>query len=671
MTTTPNALINESSPYLRQHAYNPVHWLPWRQDALELATQRDKLLIISIGYAACHWCHVMEKDSFEDQEVAAIMNQYFVSIKVDREERPDIDHIYMNVCQLINNSGGWPLNIIALPDGRPVYAGTFFPKENWKNLLAYFHNAYQNEKDKLIIQAEKLTEGIKYIETFYQQVELQIPTIESIINAHLKSKKLWDFRLGGLAGEPKFVMPGYFMFLINYIQLKTDSETESFLLRTLDQVATQGIFDWVEGGWARYSTDENWLVPHFEKMLYDNALLIQLYAQAYLIYKDNDLYKFVITQSINYCMEVLSDGKGVYYASMDADSEGIEGKYYIWSYNELKEILSDNFEEFITYFDVRQEGNWEGAIILRIQPNIELSGASKEMVKSCLIKLKNYRKQRIAPSIDDKAITAWNAMMVSALCKASLAMPDNNYIEQAYKTADHLMNRMTTPDLKIYRNFHSLNNKPTINGFLDDYAFVIKAYTDLYHVSFDEKWLLLAAEILSSAIERFYNQESFMFYYKDKNDDALIAHHIESQDNVIPSSNAVMAANLYHLSLVYGDENWRSMAFKMVSIMGDSIHKNALWYYQWTNLAWEMAITSYEVVIIGKDAKKLYEQIDSKYRPNILFFIAERASALPIFDQRYVPEHTYIYVCSGQQCSMPVKTIAELETLIAPAIEDY
>jgi len=557
-----NHLIQETSPYLLQHAHNPVNWYAWGDEALNKAKEEGKMLLISIGYSACHWCHVMEEESFENEEIAKIMNDYFVCIKVDREERPDIDQVYMNAVQLITGSGGWPLNCFALPDGTPFYGGTYFKPEQWKQLLLNIQNTYVNEKNKIDEYAQKLKEGILGTEIIHLKGVDADFTMSQIDNAFKKWSAFFDNINGGNNRAPKFPMPVSLEFLLKYHYYSGEKSAMDHCLLTLDKMMNGGIYDQVGGGFARYSVDEIWKVPHFEKMLYDNAQLISLYSKAYQITHDEN-YKAVIEQSIEFVLRELTSKEFGFYASLDADSDGKEGKFYVWTKNEVLQILGEkDTEMFSEYFGITDDGNWKNSNILyhignavEIGTKYELSDKElKSIIDESRQKLLRERQNRIRPRLDNKILTSWNALMLIALTEAYKVLNNEKYLKTALKNAEFISKELIKNDNRIVRNYRE--NLAEINGFLDDYAITAQAFISLFQVSNDEKWLKKAKDITNYAIAHFYDEKSGMFFYTSDIDEVLVARKMELSDNVIPASNSIMGNVLYILSKYYYDSNY-------------------------------------------------------------------------------------------------------------------
>ena len=512
-----NELIHESSPYLLQHAHNPVNWYPWGEEAFKKARDENKLLLISIGYAACHWCHVMENESFEDLEVANFMNDNFICIKVDREERPDVDQIYMTAVQLITGRGGWPLNALALADGKPFYAGTYFPKSNWLKVLKHFTEINRQDPQSLADQAERVTKGIQTSDQITLVAEEELVSMEDLDLIFRKWKTSIDFKRGGENKAPKFPMPSAWEYLLEYHFHSENPDALRAVKSTLDHMAFGGIYDQLGGGFARYSTDATWKVPHFEKMLYDNAQLISLYSKAYQLTQD-PLYQQVVEETIEFLdREFLSPQNG-YFSSLDADSDGEEGKYYVWTKKEISSCLHEKAPLFIEYYNVSSKGNWEHGknILLRDKSNSEFAvqhGITEKELKERLendkANLLSLRSSRIKPRLDDKILTSWNSLMISGLVDAYKALGRSSYLNKALATASFLVKHAIQENHELTRNYK--NGRSNIHALLDDYAFTISSFINLYEVTFDEKWLYKANELTKYTLEHFFDPETGMF----------------------------------------------------------------------------------------------------------------------------------------------------------------
>ncbi len=661
-----NHLIHENSPYLLQHAHNPVDWYPWGEEALEKARREDKMMLISIGYAACHWCHVMEHESFEDSVVAEIMNEHFVCIKIDREERPDIDDIYMTACQLASGQGcGWPLNSFALPDARPVWAGTYFPKEQWMNILRQFAKMWTNEKDKLQDYAQKLTRGIQSQD---QIIKAETQSFSKEI-AHKMAKGLLDkvdMRRGGRQGSPKFPMPSNYRYLLNYHVMTDDEDALEAVNITLTQMANGGIYDQLGGGFARYSVDADWIVPHFEKMLYDNGQLLSLYSQAYSLTGDS-LYSKVIGEMIGWLNREMTDASGGFYSSLDADSEGEEGKFYVWTASEIDSLLTEvEAQIYKDYFTVKPGGNWEeGKNILYRNLSDEnvcrkhgiTHSELQSVISSSNDKLFIARAERIRPGLDDKILTSWNALMIIGLLDAYQATQNEQPLKMALRNADFLKKFMLQDDHRLARNFK--DGKVKINGFLDDYAFTIEAFMKLYQVTFDEKWLYEAKALADYAIKHFYDQESGFFYYTSDIDPPLVARKKEIGDNVIPGSNSAMARNLHFLSHYFYDEGYRGLSDQLLFSMVEPILQSGQtsFYSNWALLYLEKLHPTYEIAIVGKDFRKHLQSFQRMFLPNSLFLGGADEGSLALLRDKLQDDETMIYVCQNRVCQLPVRTV--------------
>ncbi|PIB36110.1 thioredoxin [Reichenbachiella sp. 5M10] len=662
--THTNALIDETSPYLLQHAHNPVDWNPWGEKALAEAQSNNQLIVVSIGYAACHWCHVMEHESFEDSLVAAQMNQNFVSIKVDREERPDIDQIYMNAAQLLTGQGGWPLNVIALPDGRPVFAGTYFPKENWLKVLDYFSNIYQNDPQKLIDQAEKVTEGI---------VQNEIPTFNESGSSYSKenAKAIADTLLqsidpiyGGKKGAPKFPMPTNYEYLLAESYYRKDTEVTEALRTTLNRMADGGIYDHLGGGFARYSVDATWTVPHFEKMLYDNAQLISLYSHAYQYFGD-DRYKQTVIETIAFCNRELKDSFGGYHSSLDADSDGEEGKFYVWDDKEIDSLLQDRALIFKTYYGITPKGNFEGKNILERKSSLtslaDDFGLSEAQVSTILDESKQTlmaaRDQRVRPALDDKVLTSWNGLMITALVDAYFALGDETYLENALTTGTFLWDQQLFDSNRIHRNFK--NGKSNIHGFLDDYAFSILAFIKLYEATFDEKWLYKADELKGFVNEHFLDLETQMYYYTSDTDEKLIARKMELSDNVIPSSNSAMAQALALLGQYFYNEEDIHHAQQMLANSEENFRNYPYFYSNWARLYNLLGETHYEIAIVGANAAAKRDELARHYLPNKILLGGQDEGSLDLLEGKLALGNTFIYVCQDKSCQLPTQDVRQ------------
>lgn len=665
-----NHLVSEKSPYLLQHAHNPVNWHAWGDVAFEKAKQENKLILVSIGYSACHWCHVMEHQCFEDEQVAELMNAHFINIKVDREERPDVDHVYMTAVQLMTQHGGWPLNCFVLPDGRPIYGGTYFPKEQWMQLLKNLSKLYQTDKHKVEDYANQLTVGIKQTDEFIKtSSETNNITRESIDNCVSNFQKRFDKTNGGSIGTPKFMMPNNYIFLLQYGHLTNNDGILNHVHFTLQKMANGGIYDHLGGGFARYSTDAQWKIPHFEKMLYDNAQLISLYSKAFQQNK-NPLYKRVVYETIAFVERELTSTDNGFYSALDADSEGEEGLYYIWTKEELKEILKKDFDVFADYYSVNETGFWEhdNYILLKsisdkeVALKYEISTEELHKVISvCKEKLLSERNKRVHPGLDDKIIASWNGLMCSALCDAYTAFKEDSFLNLAVKNAVFIKQYLMDDVGCLMRCY---KDKAYIFAFLDDYAFVTDTFIKLFSVTGNEDWLILSEKLIKHTLSNFYDEEKTVFYFSDKNADTLVSKKVEMHDNVIPASNSQMAKNLWMLSKITGNERYETIATKMLSHVTTEIESYPSGYSNWSSLALYKVFSFHEVCVVGKAVDEYIAAFKEHYIPNAIFVYSKTPSDMALLKDRFKPNETLIYICKNNTCSAPVKTIEEALKLL-------
>ena len=566
-----NSLIDETSPYLLQHAHNPVDWMAWNDESLAKAKAEQKLILVSIGYSACHWCHVMEHESFEDSTVAAYMNENFICIKVDREERPDVDQVYMNAVQLMTGRGGWPLNCFALPDGRPLYGGTYFPKDQWMDVMAKVAGIWENDREKALEYAANLTKGVSESELISRNTAEAKFTKEAVSEFTETWKSQVDNKEGGPNRAPKFPLPNNYEFLLRYGTLGKDQFILDHVNLTLEKMAFGGIYDQVGGGFARYSTDALWKAPHFEKMLYDNGQLVSLYSEAFQATK-NPLYKEIVDETLEFIERELTSTEGAFYSALDADSEGEEGKFYVWQKEELQTLLGDDFEWVKDYYNVNSKGLWEHGnyILLRKDGDEEFAKKQgwktqelKQKVKVVNALLLKERNKRIRPGLDDKQLTSWNALMLKGYADAYRVFGNKEYLSAALKNADFILEKQKKKDGGLWHNHKE--GRSTINGFLEDYCFTIEAFISLYQATFDKKWLDESDALAKYAIEHFHDSESGMFFFNSNADPKLIARKMELTDNVIPSSNSSMAKGLFYLGHYLDNKKYLDISEQMLN----------------------------------------------------------------------------------------------------------
>jgi len=649
-----NRLAKETSPYLLQHQYNPVDWYPWGDEAFAKAKEENKPVLISIGYSACHWCHVMEHESFEDDSVAAFMNENYVCIKVDREERPDVDQVYMNAVQLMTGRGGWPLNCFALPDGRPMYGGTYYPKEEWMEILANLKNTYETDPRKVEEYADKLTSGVQasdLIEVHQGPVEFERSMLDETVANW--SDRL-DYKHGGPDRSPKFPLPNNYQFLLRQGTLAGDQQILDQVHLTLRKMAQGGIYDQIGGGFARYSTDALWKAPHFEKMLYDNG-------QAYQASGD-ELYKQTVYETLDWVAREMTSEEGAFYSALDADSEGEEGKFYVWSEEELKQHTGELFDFVKEYYNVNAKGRWEHGnyILLRDKSMAEFSEKNgltvdqiKEKVEQVKERLMAVRETRVKPGLDDKVLTSWNALMISGYVDAYTTFGEQKFLDVAIRNADFLWQKQRRRDGGLNHTYKE--GRSTINGYLEDYCFTIEAYTDLYQATFNESWLEKAKELADYAILHFKDENSGMFYFTSDMDPALIARKTEVDDNVIPASNSSMAKALHTLGSLYYNEEYLEMSARMLVNMKAKIPAYGGGFSNWALLMQRHVFPYYEVAIASSDPAKKRLEFAQHYIPNRVFLgDDDDKSGLPLLEYKFVPDETMIYVCVERSCQLPV-----------------
>ena len=668
-----NELNSESSPYLLQHANNPIHWKSWNETSLNSAKKENKLLLISIGYSACHWCHVMEHESFEDIEVAEVMNANFINLKIDREERPDIDAVYMKAVQIMTGQGGWPMNVICLPDGRPIWGGTYFRKEEWINALEKLNQLFKNKPEVVFEYAEKLNEGLKAISIIPKneiETDFNFETINVLVK---KWERSFDLDYGGMARAPKFMMPTNFEFLMQYGYHYNNEKVLDFVELTLTKMAFGGLFDTIGGGFSRYAVDMKWHVPHFEKMLYDNGQLVSLYANAFKLTK-NKRYKEVVLKTLQFFQKEWLTKEGGFYSALDADSLNTEnhyeeGAFYVWTKPKLQELLQEDFDLFSVVFNINSFGIWENENYVLIQnkpleiiaksENISLKILEQKKLKWETI-LYEHREMRFKPRLDDKCITSWNAIMLKGFVDAYKALGTEHYLEIAIKNGLFILNSLTSPNGNL---FHSFKNgtpggaeqsvaKANINGFLEDYAHVIQAYISLYEVTLDESWVQNAKQLTDYAFDNFYDEEAQFFLFNSKQDAALISKHYEVEDNVIPAANSVMADALFKLSCYFENRYYDKICKQMLQNIIPSIDYPSA-YSNWLRVMLHYSKKNKELIICGENALNYVEKLNQNYIPNYIIAGSKAPSKLPLLENRYSEKETLFYLCTNKTCQKP------------------
>ncbi len=670
-----NRLINENSPYLLQHAHNPVDWFAWGDEALQKAASENKLILVSIGYAACHWCHVMEKESFENETVAKQMNENFINIKIDREERPDLDHIYMDAVQAITGSGGWPLNVFLTPDAKPFYGGTYFPpvkafnRSSWTEVLSALAIAWQERSEEITAQAENMMAHLHKANNFAQIIAPHTATVFTKKNCALITENILkqaDTTWGGFGNAPKFPQTFTIQYLLQYYFYTGHTAALQQALLSIDKMMEGGIYDHAGGGFARYSTDTEWLAPHFEKMLYDNALLINIICDAYQITK-NEKYKAVIEKTIHFLQTELMDEAGGFYAALDADSEGVEGKFYVWDKTEVVNVLGADAAVFCDFFDVSEKGNWEEKNILRILKPVELFAAEKKIpqhelqniLNSCLNKLLIERNKRIRPVTDDKLLLGWNALLVTALCKAAAAFNNDDHKALAVKTMDFLLQNFKDQGHQFY---HTCKNRVAkYPAFLDDYAFLIQACIHLQEITSSTFYLTTAKAITEYVLENFSDAGTGYFFFTHKMQADVILRKKEVYDGAVPSGNSIMAENLLYLSIVFNKTAWYSLAEKITASLGTAIVSYPTSFGVWASLLLKNTFGINELTITGDDFENLRNQVLLRYLPGkILQAAAHENGDFPMLKSKSSGKETLIYLCRQYTCKSPVNTIEKL-----------
>jgi len=648
----PNRLIHSTSPYLLQHAHNPVDWYEWGKEALEKAVAEDKPIIVSIGYSACHWCHVMEHESFENPEIADIMNEFFVCVKVDREERPDIDHVYMEAVQAMQQNGGWPLNVFLTPNQQPFFGGTYFPAKNWSLLLRQINHAFREKRAEINQSAESLCQHLQTSDLHrFANGTADSFKRESLDNMFQILSKRFDTTWGGLEKSPKFVMPSIWLFLLRYHAATKDEQALHMVSHTLKQLAFGGIYDQLGGGFSRYSVDAEWFAPHFEKMLYDNAQLLSLYSEAYALTKDK-LFRDVVYQTIDWLKREMRHPGGGFYSALDADSEGVEGKFYTWTKAEIQAVVGEDSDFIMKHFESSASGNWEdGRNIFRRNRDTEETTES-EKIKTIKQKLLTARNQRIRPGLDDKILTGWNALTIQGLVDAYKTFQEPEFLALALQAISFLENHLIEGG-KVYRAF-KINHSDT-EGFLEDYAFLIQAYTALYQVTFHEGWLHKASTWCDYVKDNFYDTREGYFFISSGSAEALIARKKEIFDNVIPGSNSVMARNLFVLGELLDRDDWKELSNTMVSKLYSMIKSEPNYMCHWAVLLTEIIQGLTEVVISGEDALTYRQEIHQHFFPFTVSVGTRDKSELGLLAGREAkPHETWIYICQHQTCKLPV-----------------
>lgn len=687
----PNHLIKEKSPYLLQHAYNPVNWYPWSDEAFEKALKENKPIFLSIGYSTCHWCHVMEHESFEDEDVAKLLNEDYISIKVDREERPDIDNIYMMVCQMMTGSGGWPLTVIMKPDKKPFFAGTYFPKESrhgrigMTDLLPKIIDAWKTRHNEIIESSEHITNALIKFSNSNPDEKLDSSILTSAYN---QLNHLFDGTNAGFGRAPKFPTPHKYLFLLRHYHRTDDKNALEMVEKTLEMMREGGIYDHVGFGFHRYSTDENWFLPHFEKMLYDQALLSIAYTEAYLVTK-KELYKNTTNEILTYILRDMTHEQGGFYSAEDADSEGEEGKFYTWTEGELKDILKEDASLFIKYFNVKPEGNYieeatrynTGTNILHSSKTLswfinDLKIDEKEIpakIEECREKLFQIREKRVHPYKDDKILTDWNGLMIAAFSKAGQALNRKDYIDAAKKAVDFIFTNLYKED-KLLHRFR--DGEAKINAHLDDYAFLVWGLLELYESTFEMVYLERAIKLSNQMIENFYDEKNGGFYLTSRNETELIARMKDIYDGAIPSGNSISMLNLIKLSKITGDKKYEDIIIKTLSTFSKMIKESPISHSMMMASLEFLFSKSYEIVIVGdlksNDTKKILDYFKDIYLPNKVLLLKSDEEGLKGITEiaKYIKPHEQIdnkatvYICQNYNCKLPITDLNKISEAI-------
>jgi uncharacterized protein YyaL (SSP411 family) len=670
-----NRLVNETSPYLLQHAHNPVDWFPWCDEALDLAKKEDKLILVSIGYSACHWCHVMEKESFEDAATALLMNKYFVCIKVDREERPDLDHFFMDALQAIAGQGGWPLNMFLTPDGKPFYGGTYFPPQSipqrisWKELLVQLHDAFIKRRPEIEAQANNLLEHLQKSNQLnpLQNFNIQLPVEEHFSDLQLKKilEQLMssaDLVDGGFGHAPKFPQTYAIQFLLRHYHFFGTDEALQHALLSLKKMIRGGIYDHVGGGFCRYSTDAQWKVPHFEKMAYDNALLLMVLTEAYQISKDEEI-KDAVFETVAFLKREMLDAEGGFYAALDADSEGVEGKFYVWSKNEFDEVVGTDASILHGYFNISDVGNWEHSNILFTKASLQEWSVkynldnlkAKQILSTAKHKLLVEREKRVRPGLDDKIILGWNALLSNALLQTALVFEQQEWEEISRKNIDFILDKFFDHDTSKWLHTYK-DGKAKYSAFLDDLAYLIQALIQLHETTGSFKYLQDARSITEYLIEHFSDTNNVYFYFTPSFETDVPVRKVDLYDGATPSGNSIMAWNLIRLGIIFDQSEWKQRSYKMLKGVESTLLRYPTSFGKWGNLLLELNRGLVELAIIGKNAKKDSAGILRTLIPNkIVVFGISSEENIPLLKGRPIEQKTVFYVCHDYTCQAPTE----------------
>jgi uncharacterized protein len=673
-----NRLAKETSPYLLQHQHNPVDWYPWGEEALQKAREEDRPILVSIGYSSCHWCHVMERESFEDVSTAEVMNRYFINIKIDREERPDLDHIYMDAVQAMTGSGGWPLNVFLTPQLKPFYGGTYFPpvraynRASWKEVLHNVAGAFKNRRDEIEEQANSLTTHLQNANSFGTEkvFKMEVPVEElfakdspaQMVDAIMKQA---DTEWGGFGKAPKFPQTFPIRFLLQHYYYTGNQEVLQQACLSLDKMCMGGIYDHIGGGFARYSTDAEWLAPHFEKMLYDNALLVMALSEAYQLTK-KELYKTTMQETLAFIEREMTSPEYGFYSALDADSEGVEGKFYTWSKKEIEEVLQTDAALFCKVFDITEEGNWGHMNIPRLLVSVdEFCKANhlnetdtRTFIQSCKQKLLHARSKRIRPLLDDKQLLSWNALMNTAYSKAFMATGEEAYRQTAISNMNFMLSAFSIKeDSNLYHCYK--NGTAKHDAFLDDYAFLIQSLITLQEITSNTNYLIKAKQLTQTVLELFVEEDTGFFFYTPAGADDIIVRKKEVYDGATPSGNAVMAANLHYLGIVFNVPAWQEQSVRITGALQQAIIRYPVSFGVWGMHLYSLVQGFYEIAIVGEGFGKGRDVVNEQYLPGkIIQAAAQPVSEFPVLTGKTPSEKTpNFFLCKNYSCARPVLEI--------------
>ena len=657
-----NQLNKETSLYLKQHSENPINWQRWSNSIFDVSQELDKLLVISIGYSSCHWCHVMEEETFTNDSIAKVMNANFINIKVDREENPDVDQAYMTASQLMTGMGGWPLNVITLPDGSPIYAGTYHTTSQWNDILKRIVRLKEDNYDGLKEIAANVKNGVKDVNTIQKQEEISDFNSE-FLNSNIEDwMEKWDLEFGGDIAQQKFVSPSKYLFLLNYGRIYKDQKVLNHVKNTLDVIASSGLNDFIEGGFYRYTVDNEWKIPHFEKMLYDQAQMISLFSMGYKVFGDQS-YKDIVSNTILFLSNKMSSTDGLYYAAMDADTDGEEGKYYSYEMDELK-MISENtdFDLFLSYYNIDVENPWEKNRFLLL-PNkfnyekkwIDSNNVSKKEISDLITiwekNINDIKEDRTKPRIDDKIIVSWNALAIIGLIDAYDAFKNEDYI----RLAKSMFKELKDNSYRKGKLIHTYKENQFQEGVLEDYAYLSKAAMRLFQATGNISYFDFSKKVIDNALELFNDEQSDLLKYS--NNEELFTKVISIDDGVTPSPNSIIAEQLFNIGHVIFDDEYLDLSDKMVSAVQKIIDGNINSYSVWANNILNRVESFYEIAVIGPNAKLITDEITKNFTPNTIVVQSNIESKIPLFIDRFFEDETYIYVCQNKTCQRPETNI--------------